>query len=69
MEHRRDRAKLLQRAEHLLWVLARCDVEDLAAQRQNILKCLHTTEMWAAELGVSDLYREVARAETHRETR
>lgn len=50
---------LIDRAEHLLWVLARADVENLSARRAGILRQLHTLEDQAQQLGVPDLYEKV----------
>jgi len=52
---------LLERAEHLLWVIARQDVESLLEQRTGILRRLHELEERARILGVPDLYEEVLR--------
>ena len=50
---------ILDQAEHLLWVLARCDVEDLAAPRAAILRRLRELENRARPFGVTDLYWSV----------
>jgi hypothetical protein len=46
-------------AEHLLWVLARADVENLSAPRRNLLQRLDELERRAADLNIPDLYRQV----------
>lgn len=50
---------VIDRAEHLLWVLARADVENLSARRVGILRQLHALEDQAQQLGVPDLYEKV----------
>jgi hypothetical protein len=50
---------LVRRAEHLLWVVARCDVEDLSSARHTALLGLRDLEERAARLNATDLYREV----------
>ena len=50
---------LLERAEHLLWVITRCDVEGLSTPRADVLRRLAELEYRAAQLGVPDLYRKV----------
>jgi len=50
---------IVRRAEHLLWVLARCDVEDLSSARNTALLGLRQLEERAAQLEALDLYREV----------
>ena len=50
---------LLERAEHLLWVLARADVENLSGHRADILRQLAELEDQARRLGVRDLYQIV----------
>lgn len=45
--------------EHLLWVLARCDVESLTSQRSAVLRQLSELEVRAEALHIPDLYREV----------
>jgi len=52
-------ADIVRRAEHLLWVLARCDVEDLSSGRRTALLGLRQLEERAAQLQAPDLYREV----------
>lgn len=55
-------AGLMACAEHLLWVIARCDVENLSGHRDQAMRRLHAIEARALDLGVSDLYREVLQA-------
>ena len=50
---------LLEQAEHLLWVIARCDVEALSTPRGDVLRRLAELERDAAQLGVPDLYVKV----------
>jgi hypothetical protein len=45
--------------EHLLWVMARCDVESLSSQRAAVLRQLRDLETRAEALHISDVYREV----------
>ena len=52
---------LIERAEHLLWVLARQDVESLSGQRADVLRRLRELELQAIECGITDLYEEVLR--------
>jgi hypothetical protein len=52
-------ATLIERAKHLLWTLARQDVENLSGQRSNILRELHDLEKRSARFNVSSLYQEV----------
>jgi hypothetical protein len=54
--------ELRERAEHLLWVIARCDVEGLAEQRRAVLRQLQDLEESAGRLGILNLYREVLRS-------
>ena len=56
--------RLLRRAEFLLWVLARCDVEDLTEQRHYILRRLGEVEARTAQLGATDLYDLVLQSTT-----
>ena len=56
------RAELRERAEHLLWVIARFDVEGLSEQRRAVLRQLQDLEEYAGRLGIFDLYREVLRS-------
>lgn len=51
--------ELLGTAEHLLWVMARCDVESLSGQRNSVLRQLRELEAKAESLHIPDLYREV----------
>ncbi len=59
--HTSELTRVVERAEHLLWILARQDVECLCEQRGGILRRLQELEQWAGRLGVSDLYEEVLR--------
>ena len=52
---------VVDRAEHLLWVIARHDVERLSARPADALRRLRELEARAAQLGVDDLYGEVLR--------
>jgi len=54
-------AGLIERAEHLLWVIARYDVENLSGTRRNVLDQLRSVEESARRFGVNshELYREV----------
>ena len=54
-----ERVEVVQAAEHLLWVLARADVENLSAPRRNLLQRLDELERRAADLNIPDLYRQV----------
>ncbi len=54
-----EAAEVVRAAEHLLWVLARADVEDLSAPRSDLLHRLDELERRAAGLNIPDLYREV----------
>jgi hypothetical protein len=51
--------ELIAQAEHLLWVIARLDVEGLSAPRTHMLGRLQVLEQRARELGVTDLYSRV----------
>ena len=51
--------ELIEQAEHLLWVIARSDVEGLSAPRSLILGGLEALERRAREIGVTDLYSRV----------
>jgi len=53
------RPTIVYRAKELLWVIARCDVENLQTQRNTALQHLRDLEQRAAELSIPDLYREV----------
>lgn len=52
---------VVERAEHLLWVIARHDVESLSGARSGLLRRLHELEERARRLGVNDLYQKVLR--------
>jgi hypothetical protein len=54
-----EAAEVVQAAEHLLWVLARADVENLSALRCDLLHRLDELERCAADLNIPDLYRQV----------
>jgi hypothetical protein len=54
-----ETSRLIERAEHLLWVLARHDVEELEEQRHYVLERLCDLEKRAIDLGVTDLYQAV----------
>jgi len=54
-----ETAEVVRAAEHLLWVLARADVEDLSAPRSDLLHRLDELERRAADLNIPDLYRQV----------
>ena len=56
-----NRKAVIERAEQLLWVVLRCDVENLASQRRSAMAALAAVEARAAELGIRDLYREITR--------
>jgi hypothetical protein len=51
--------ELVSRAKELLWVNARCDVENISAHRPMALAMLRDLESRAAELKIEDLYGEV----------
>ncbi len=51
--------EIVSRAAELLWVIARCDVENLSAQRDMILEKLHALEVAAALQNIPDLYQAV----------
>jgi hypothetical protein len=55
-------AEIAHRAEELLWVIARCDVENVRSHRDTALGQLRDLESRAAVLNIPDLYREVLRA-------
>jgi len=57
------RPRIVGRAKELLWVIARCDVENLHAHRDTALEHLRALETRAAELRIPDLYREVIQTE------
>ena len=48
--------ELVSRAKELLWVIARCDVENINAHRTTALTMLHDLESRASELEIRDLY-------------
>ena len=50
---------LVERAEHLLWVLARYDVERLTDRRSGVLRSLGELEQRAHQLGVTNLYEKI----------
>ena len=54
-----ETAEVVRAAEHLLWVLARADVEDLSAPRSDLLHRLDELERRAADLNIPDLYHQV----------
>jgi hypothetical protein len=54
-----ETAEVVRAAEHLLWVLARADVENLSAPRRDLLQRLVELERRAADLNIPDLYRQV----------
>ena len=54
-----ETAEVVRAAEHLLWVLARADVENLSAPRSDLLHRLEELEHRAAGLNIPDLYRQV----------
>jgi hypothetical protein len=51
--------EVVTRAEELLWVIARCDVENVTAHRPMALAMLRDLESRAAALEIDDLYGEV----------
>ena len=51
--------EIVSRAAHLLWVIARCDVENLLAHRQIVLDQLRDLENAATRFGILDLYQAV----------
>jgi hypothetical protein len=54
-----ETAEVVRAAEHLLWVLARADVENLSAPRCELLHRLDELERRAAALNIPDLYSQV----------
>lgn len=50
---------LIGRARELLWVIARCDVEDVSGHRGLALAQLRELESRANAQEIADLYREV----------
>ena len=57
--HTSELTTLVERAEHLLWVLARYDVERLTERRSGVLRCLGELEQRARQLGVTNLYEKI----------
>ncbi len=51
--------EIVSRAAELLWIIARCDVENLSAQRITALNLLRDLEAAAATANIPDLYRAV----------
>lgn len=51
--------EIIGHAEHLLWVIARLDVESVVAPRTSALRRLRELEAHALQLGIADLYGEV----------
>ena len=51
--------ELVTRAMELLWVIARCDVENVNAHRATALAMLQDVESRATAMAIDDLYREV----------
>jgi len=56
--------EIIDRTEELLWVIARCDVENITAHRGLALAKLQELERRAAEADIHDLYAEVVRENT-----
>ena len=52
----REMVELLNRAEHMLWVIAAADVDGVTAHRRIMLLKLEELESKARELGVPNLY-------------
>ena len=52
-------SELIGRARELLWVIARCDVEDVTGHRGLALAQLCDLESCAGALHISDLYEEI----------
>src|SRR5262249_24612377 len=50
---------IVARAKVLLWVIARCDVEDINGHRAKALEMLRAAELRARELNIGDLYEAV----------
>ena len=50
-------ADLVVLAEELLWVIARCDVENLSAHRGAVLEQLRQVEAECAARKISDIYQ------------
>ena len=57
------RPGIVDRSQELLWVISRCDVENVQAHRSIALERLRDLELRTAEMRISDLYREVVQAE------
>jgi hypothetical protein len=57
-------AEIAHRAEDLLWVIARADVENLQSHRETALRQLRDLESAAFALNIPDLYQEVLRAKS-----
>jgi hypothetical protein len=55
-------AEIAHRAEELLWVIARCDVENVSSHRDRALEQLRELESLACGLNMPDLYQEVFKA-------
>jgi hypothetical protein len=55
--------RILERADQLLWVMARCDVENVHGHRTTVLERLCELELRAAAVRIPDLYREVVQIE------
>jgi hypothetical protein len=55
-------AEIAHRAEELLWVIARCDVENVQSHRETALRQLRDLESLASVADIPDLYGEVLRA-------
>jgi hypothetical protein len=62
--HHSTPAEIASRAEELLWVIARCDVENVRSHRDTALEQLRNLELRAAALNMPDLYEEVCRVRT-----
>jgi hypothetical protein len=60
--HLSGNMELVSRAKELLWVIARCDVENIGAHRNTALAKLRDLESQAADLKIRDLYLEVMSA-------
>ena len=56
-----ERSEIVSRAEALLWVIARCDVENVRAHRAAALDHLRELERRAAEMQVPNLSGEIMR--------
>ena len=50
---------LLERAEHLLWVIARSDVDGMVTPRADALRRIQDLEGRVLQLGVTDLYQKI----------